>query len=158
MGRLEPTLVPEDRITGDDEEDGALLREMAKEARAFIGSHPWSPGVEAVSLLEGIGGVVAVFQVELRTAIGSSQDRSLWVVVGDLPSVYLVKDELSSGPEVLETYCELMEEWARTVIAGEPLDEVYTVRAPATVENAEALLSRVGSLRADIIPMWRTPR
>ena len=154
MNEGKATLIPEDRIAGDDEEDGSLLRAMAREARAFIESHSWSSGVEAVSLLDGIGGVVAVFKVDLREAIGSWQDRSLWVVVGDLPSAYMVMDKLSSGPEVLDMYCELMEDWARAVFASTPLEGLYPVRAAATVENAEALLSRVDWLRTEVIPGW----
>lgn len=85
-------------------------------------------------------------------------DEQLWVVVGDLPSAYLVTDVSPDAIAALGVYCELMEDWANAVLQETPLNEVFPVSARPTVENAHALLTRVKCLRDGIIPMLRSPR
>ena len=105
----------------------------------------------AVSLLEGIGGVVAVFKVDLREAIGNGQDRSLWVVVGDLPSVYLVMHELNSGHEVLDLYCELMEDWVHAVRSGADMSGVFPFAVEVSGASADMLEARIAVLLGEVL-------
>jgi hypothetical protein len=52
----------------------------------------------------------------------------------------------------MEIYCELMEDWARAVMAGLSLDDVFPVDAVPTSANAEDLLGRLKFICEIIVP------
>lgn len=138
-------------ITGDDERDTALLRGMANTARKFITQFAWCPPLATIYLAHGVGDIVAVFLAEFSQRIGETDDK-LWVIVGDLPSAYLVVEPEDSAAKALERYCELMEDWIAAVRDHSDLRDVYPVAAEPTTENAEMLEKRVAFLLAEIIP------
>lgn len=74
-------------------------------------------------------------------------DSWLWVIVGDLPSAYLVTDDLKSPRDALEGYCELMMDWVNAVKTQADLTHQFPVEAPPTLGNAAALKKRIGMLR-----------
>ena len=139
-------------IAGDDDEDTALLREMAQEARRYIAGHTWCPPEKNLWLACGVGGVVALFLVEFSQKIAGSPDDTLWLVVGDLPSAYFVTENATTPRDALECYCNMMEEWITAVLDGGDLEEVYPVEAEPNEQNAQELESRLEFLRAEIIP------
>lgn len=139
-------------IVGDDDEDTALLRNMADEARGYISSHTWCPPIREFHLACGVGGVFALFLVDFATKIAGSPDQSLWLVTGDLPSAYFVTENAKTPREALECYCNIMEDWVAAVLDGGDLDEVYPVDVEENAENAKALESRLKFLRAEVIP------
>jgi hypothetical protein len=141
----------ESDIHGEDDEDTKLLREMAAEARDYVGSFEWAPPLTRLSLARGAGGIIGIFLAEFDRKIDDIDD-ALWLVVGDLPSAYLVVNEHDSPAQALNEYLALMEEWARAARAGDSVEECFPVDAEPTVENAEALLSRIAAIRLDIIP------
>ena len=138
-------------VHGEDEEDTAFLRGMARKAVNYLHGFEWFTHVSRIELGFGVGGVVAVFGVFIGPPL-TSGDTSLWVVVGDLPSAYLVTDELPSPREALEAYGEMMESWAVAVTENGDLAEEFPVAAAPTCENARMLRARIGFLRDDIIP------
>lgn len=151
------TVVPVEQMAGGDEEDTALLKEMLKEAITYLTSHSWCPEIAEKYFGFGVGGIVAVFLFRLSKKIQGT-DEFLWVVVGDMPSVYLnIVDEAENPKDALLTYCELMDDWVAAVRNKTPLDKVYPVRAAPTLEHADMLSSRMQSLREDIIPQYGLP-
>lgn len=142
---------PQNEIAGDDAEDTALLKKMARDARAYIQSFEWCPPISRVSLGYGVGGVLALFHFEFARAIEDT-DRELWVVVGDIPSAYFIYEGNEDKAVALECYCALMEEWAVAVRDGESADECFPVDFEPTVENAEELLSRIAFIRNELRP------
>jgi hypothetical protein len=120
-------------IVGDDDVDTALLLQMAKSARDYITSFDWCPPIKAIHLASGVGGIVAVFLFEFDRKIQGTDDQ-LWVVVGDLPTAYLVVEPKDGPAQALERYCERG--------TGE-LREVFPVSAEPTPENAELLEKRI---------------
>jgi len=141
----------ESRIVGDDSDDTRLLREMASEARAYLEDFEWCPPIKSVHLGLGIGGVVAAFLVQLDGLIEDTSDDALWVVVGDLPSAYVVVEPDDDGAAALGRYCELMEDWAFNVLKGNSLDDSFPVEAETTDEHAEMLNSRIAFIRTEIL-------
>jgi len=141
----------ESRITGDDPDDTELLREMAAEARDYIEDHEWCPPVASVHLAFGIGGVVAAFLVQFEDVIEDTDDDALWIVVGDLPSAYVIVEPGDDGDAALRRYCELMEDWTFNVLKGHSLDESFPVEVEATQEHAEMLNQRIAFIRSEIL-------
>lgn len=138
-------------IMGEDAADTAALREMAMSARDYIASFNWCPPINAGYLASGVGGIAAVFLFEFTSKIQDTDDR-LWVIVGDLPSAYLVVEPGDSPPDALERYCSLMEDWIAAIRDSTPLDKAFPVAAEPTPENAELLERRIAFLLAEIIP------
>ena len=83
----------------------------------------------------------------------SEADDYLWVVVGDLPSAYFVIDDAPSPRSAAEVYCRIMQDWINAVVSEAPLDDVFPVKADATVEMAQMLDSRLRFIREKIIPL-----
>jgi hypothetical protein len=150
-------LTPAERICGDDAEDTRLLREMLHRATQYIQSFEWCPPIEHVYLGCGVGGVVAIFLFHFGEPVKGT-DEWLWVVGGDLPSAYLVLDRANDPVLALDGYCELMEAWARSVLAARPLQDVFPVEAKPTLDNAKSLLKRVNFIRTRLLPGWRSDR
>jgi hypothetical protein len=144
-------LTPIAEIKGEDEEDTRLLKEMATDARNYVTSFHWCLPIRAMYLADGIGGIVALFLFEFDGKIGGTDDK-LWVVVGDLPSAYMIVEPDDCAQEALERYCLLMDDWIAAVRNGDDFEKVYPVSAPRTAEYADMLQSRLDILREDAIP------
>ena len=145
---------PVDSIEGEGAVETKFLREMAVEARDFICSNEWCERIKHQYLAFGVGGVVAVFLVEI-TPQSEDVDTHLWVVVGDLPSAYIVVEDNPTAADALDAYCSEMETWVEAVKKGESVDGLIPVNAPPTHEYAEQLNSRLGFLRSKILPLAR---
>jgi len=141
----------ESKITGDDSDDTELLREMAAEARAYLEDYEWCPPIKSVHLAFGIGGVVAAFLVQFEEAIDGTDDDALWIIIGDLPTAYVIVEPGDDGDAALSRYCELMEDWAFNVLKGNSLEESFPVEAEPTHENAELLSQRIAFIRTEIL-------
>ncbi|WP_295936013.1 hypothetical protein [uncultured Xanthomonas sp.] len=139
-----------ENLTGEDEEDTALLKAMADEAKEYIVAHAWCPKIKAQYFAFGIGGVVAVFVFDFEKKI-EGYDEKLWVIVGDLPSAYVVFDEGDDYRVALDKYCEVMSGWANSVISGSDLKFAFPVSASPTIENAKQLMSRINFIRSEFI-------
>lgn len=146
-------LVPVERLAGDGADETALLREMHSEAVDYISSFEWCGEIVKQFFGGGIGGVVAIFLIEFAPA--EDRDKVLWVVVGDLPSAYLVTDDAPTALAALGVYCELMEDWVSVVRSKRDLQDAFPVRAAPTPANADMLELRVKLLKEDVIPRMR---
>jgi hypothetical protein len=127
---------------------------MATEAKAFILAFDWCKGVKDIYFGFGIGDVVGVFFLRIVPA-NDGVDECLWVIVGDIPSAYLVTDESRTPSDALRTYIAKMREWVAAAEAGQPVDELIPVRVPATRDTALALKKRLDFLEGEILPPCR---
>lgn len=89
--------------------------------------------------------IIGVFLFEIEP-INENVDDFIWVIVGDLPTVYLDKT-VTSGMEAVEIYCELMEDWIENVKKGKSLEECFPIPNEPTIENANLLKSRVDLIK-----------
>jgi hypothetical protein len=76
--------------------------------------------------------------------------RQIWIIVGDLPSVYLDKSVLTPK-DALIVYCDLMEEWADNIMKDLDISDCYPVIAESTKNNAELLSKRIQFIRREIL-------
>ncbi|MEZ4298870.1 MAG: hypothetical protein R3B70_28230 [Polyangiaceae bacterium] len=145
-------LVPVNEMAGEDDEETAQLHEMLEEARRYLKGQRWCRSIERELLGLGVGGVVAVFLVDLVRDPGVHD--LLWVVCGDLPTAYLVTDAAPTATVALEVYCELMDEWIDAVRNEAPLNAVFPVGAQPTEDNVARLERRISFLRGELIPAF----
>ena len=127
---------------------------MADDAEAaalgYLASHEWSRPVSRI-LLEGeVPGSASIFQVLFAEPVWGTDD-ALWVVVGDLPSAYMVLEAGETAAQVLMSYCELMEDWVHAVRTGGDLSMVFPVRADPSGAAADRLEARVAALREEML-------
>ena len=121
------------------------------DAKNFIEDFDWCVSIKKswydkdFSIFEKIG--IFLFEIE---PLKENVDDFIWVIVGDLPSVYLDKS-ITTGQEALKRYCELMQEWADNVKNEKSLEECYPVPSDPTIENAELLSSRIAFLRRELL-------
>jgi hypothetical protein len=146
------TVTPAAKMAGEDDEETEQLRVSLREAAEFLTSFPWCHGIAESYFGLGIGGVLAVFL--FRIDAPPPVNEWLWTIVGDIPPCYLVAEAASTPLAALETYCELMEDWAAAVRDGRPLEDVVRVSAEPTERNAAALDSRIAFVRTEIIPLF----
>jgi hypothetical protein len=142
-------LVPEAQITGEDEEDTRLLRELPDEVRAYlVGTGHWTR-VERLRFGLGVGGIVGVFLAEAEPA-APQVDREVWVVVGDLPPLYLVTDDIDTPAEALAAYIDHRRAWVSAVRGNHSVADLAPVDVEPTREWAAALATRL-DLLAEIL-------
>jgi hypothetical protein len=126
---------------------------MEGRARAFLSSFDWCESIAELYFGDGVGGVFAVFFAHIKPS-RPDVDEYLWVLVGDLPSAYLVTDDCRTPHEALEGYIEEMRKWIQLAKKSRTSPDVIPVNVPATPEWAEALESRLDKLEQEIIPQY----
>ena len=127
---------------------------MASKAHRYISNFAWCRSVREVYFGDGYGGIVAVFFFHIEPS-RPEVDEWLWVVVGDLPSAYLVTDNCKTPSQSLERYIDVMSEWVELAKEGRSSEDVIPVNAPATPESAKMLEGRLTVLREKIVPAFR---
>jgi hypothetical protein len=142
--------VPEDQVQGDDEEDTQLLRELIARAKRYIEGFAWCKDLRETYFGLGVGGIFAVVLTRIEPA-REDVDEWLWVVVGDLPPLYLVTDDAPNPAAALDAYIGEAERWVAAVRAGEPVDDLMPTGAPPTSEWADQLDSRLRFLDREIL-------
>jgi len=147
-------VIPIEQILCDDAEDTRLLREMAFKANHYISRFAWCRSIREAYFGDGYGRIVAVFLFRIEPS-RPEVDEWLWVVVGDLPSAYLVTDECKTPSQTLERYIDAISEWVRLAKKGRWSDDVIPVNAPPTPESARMLESRLAVLKEKIVPAFR---
>jgi hypothetical protein len=126
------------------------ILELAERASAFLLSHSWCRSITKVHLAWAVAGVVGVFQIKLIPS-RSAVDDTLWVIVGDLPPAYLVRDGTPSWREALQSYVYEMRKWVSAVRNGEPLTDIIPVNAEPTPAWADELDSRLSFINERIL-------
>ena len=132
------------------EEIQAILS-LYYEAKNYIEDFDWCVSTKKCwydknfGIYEKIG--IFLFEIE---PLNDNVDDFIWVIVGDLPSVFLDKS-ITTGQEALEQYCELMQEWVDNVKGGKSLEECYPVPVDPTIENAELLNSRIAFVKRELL-------
>lgn len=141
------------QMTGEDDDETRRLRKMEQTAREFVCDFDWCEEIRDFYYGAAVGDVFAVFLAHIRPA-HDSVDEYLWIVVGDLPSAYLVTDDSANPKEALEGYIREMRKWVALAKDGRSSDDVIPVNVPATPEWAKVLESRLDTLEQKIIPVW----
>ena len=95
-------------------------------------------------------GIVGVFLMNIETS-SDDIDNWLWVIVGDLPKIYITCDEAPNAACALDGYIGAMSEWVDAARTGSSIEGIVPVNLPANPENAGKLETRLKFLDREIL-------
>jgi hypothetical protein len=147
--------VPVDQIQGADELDTRLLREDGEKAIKYVRSFAWCLELCEKYFCDGCGGIVALFLFRVRIR-GCDQPEWIWIIVGDIPSVYLEFDGFQTPQAALQRYIEGIEEWLAASPTERSAGDIIPIEVPDDPELIEMLRARVETLRVSILPHIRS--
>jgi hypothetical protein len=148
-------LCPARAYQGETEFETKMLSRYLDEATAFLESLSWCTEVRAAYFGVGVGGVIAVFLVEV--VVKGVELEWLWVVAGDLPPAYVAADRAPTPCAALSAYCELLERWVEAVRQGTLGAAIFPLPLEPTTELATELSSRLATLRRIVLPALCPP-
>jgi len=133
--------------------DAADFQNMLTEARNEISFYDWC--LDIVESYVGIfyAGIVGVFLFRIKPS-ENEIDEWIWIIVGDLPPIYITADESPNAACALDSYIGAMGEWVKAAENGESVAELVPVNVPATEENAKNLKIRLTTLDENILSQY----
>jgi hypothetical protein len=136
-------------MKGEDEEETGQLHSYYQEAQKYLSEFNWCEEIQSSFFGFGIGGILGVFLFCVKIRKGGNEN--LWVVVGDLPTVYLVPDNAKNPMDALSIYCDLMDDWIRKANDENFESDVFPIGIVMNHENAELLRKRIHFIRNNIL-------
>lgn len=124
--------------------------EAHRQAEAYLLGFKWCVKVKDSFLYYSLDKVFSIFLFEIDN-LQSANDNFLWVIVGDIPSMYLDVYGPKSTREVLEDYIRLAENWIATIQAGDPVENCFPFNAEPTIELAQLLQSKVSFMKNTLL-------
>ena len=121
------------------------------EATQYINSFYWCLEIKKSTLYTNLGRVLCIFLFDIVNT-ASEGDNLLWIIVGDLPPMYLDVYGPTTTVQVLEDYATLAEDWIAQIKTGGSVENCYPFNASPIVEIAELLETRVDQIKNNLIP------
>jgi hypothetical protein len=118
------------------------LLALAHRATEFLTKFRWCSRVKESFLAYDMGSMLGVFLFRIEPRLVGVDD-TLWVIVGDLPSAFLVCDHAPDWIGALTCYHYEMQRWVEAVRSGGSLDGIIPVDVSPTGEHADMLASRL---------------
>jgi hypothetical protein len=118
------------------------MRNWEDEAQAYLLGTGYWRRIEALELGLGEEELFAVFLAVAEPA-RADVDPEVWVVVGDLPPLYLVTDDIATPAEALAAYIEHRRAWVEAVRGNHSVADLAPVDVEPTREWADALDARL---------------
>lgn len=126
------------------------LNAVQQKAVDYLVSFKWCKEVKNCFLYINLGEVFCIFLFEIVNA-QSVEDSLLWVIVGDIPSMYLDTHGFQTTLKVIEGYIDLAKNWIRNVREGKSLKDSYPFNAAPTLELAGLLEKRIAFMENTLI-------
>ncbi len=124
--------------------------ELQKKAESYLLSFYWCLEVKECFLYTNIGDVFAIYLFDIINT-ASDDDNLLWVVAGDIPSMYLDVIGPRSTTEVLEDYITLAEDWIEHVKTGQSVETCFPFNADPSIELAKLLETKISFMSNTLV-------
>lgn len=147
------SLKPISQMVGEDNEETGQLQSLHLKAQTYLKTFKWCNSIDEEYFGAGVADIVGAFFFKISPT-SSDIDALLWVIVGDIPSAYLVLDEAKTPAAALKRYIELRREWVAAIKKGQMPKGVMPVDAKPTLENAHDLEGRLDFLEQKILPQF----
>ena len=82
----------------------------------------------------------------------SSEDNFIWIMVGDLPAIYLDTYSVKTTKQVIENYIDLADDWIHHAESDQSLNDCFPFDTNTSIENINMLKKRIQLLRDNIFP------
>lgn len=129
-------------------EEFRKILELSEEGKAYLEEFSWCKRVVKCWYDFGLYDKLGVFLYNIEPA-NKDIDDYIWIIIGDLPTVYLDKS-VQNGHDALKVYCDLMSEWIDNVKNGKSLEDCYPIPVDPSFKNAELLQSRINFIRKEL--------
>jgi hypothetical protein len=146
-------VVVSSRMSDEEPQDAPARSKLLDRASGYLSSFQWCDQILESYFGLGVGRFVAVFLFRIRPT-KPEVDEWLWVIVGDLPSAYLVTDQTPNPACALKTYIVLMRQWVEAVMKGESVEDLIPVNVEPDVTWAAELQGRLNLLEAELLPEY----
>ena len=123
------------------------IQKMQETAHEYLLSFEWCLEIINTWYDMGLPDKVGVFLIEITPK--KEADTYVWVVVGDIPSVY-IDSSIKSGSEVINCYVELMEEWIEKVLSNKSVKNCYPIDVPPNHKFANMLKKRINFIKTEL--------
>lgn len=126
--------------------------EMKMRAEKYITGFRWCDGIKSTQLYYNLGSAICVFlfNIENNQSLDVA-DNKLWVIVGDIPSMYLDTFDVKSVKEVLAIFSDLGEDWADNILANKSVEDCFPFEEKPSVHLANLLKSRISFIRTTLL-------
>ncbi|WP_183563136.1 hypothetical protein [Mucilaginibacter sp. SP1R1] len=126
------------------------LNILHEEAQNYLLNFKWCDEIKDSFLYTNIGSVLCIFLFEIINT-QNSEDDFVWIVVGDIPPMYLDVYGAKTTKNVIEDYISLSEDWIDHIKAGKSVDKCYPFNAEPTVELAGLLEKRISFMKNTLL-------
>ena len=126
------------------------LLKVHEEAVNYLMDFAWCKKIISSYIYLNLGSTLCIFLFEIENS-ASNDDRYLWLIVGDIPAMYLDTHGPKTTKEVLEDYVRLAEDWITQVKQGKSIKNCYPFRSEATPEMAALLEKRTSFIKNTLI-------
>jgi hypothetical protein len=125
---------------------------MELEASAYLSRFKWCDKIKEKYLYYNLGTTLCVFLFDIKNNQSSDiGDNLLWVIVGDLPSMYLDTYHIKTLKEALDLYAYLGGDWADKIIAKKSLKKCFPFDEKPSIELAQLLKTRVKFIKENLL-------
>ena len=143
-------VIPISKMKGDSAQETEELKQYLKEAEEEINFYTWHDDIVESYFGMGVAGIFAIFLFKVATN-REDVDEFSWVIVGDLPPIYITCECAPNPACALDGYIGAMEEWAEAAVANKSVGNLVPVNVDATPENGKLLQSRLKFLDENIL-------
>ncbi len=123
---------------------------LHKKAENYLLGFYWCQEIKNCFLYTNIGRVFSIYIFEIVNT-ASVEDDFLWIIVGDIPSMYLNVFVDDTTIKVIENYIDLAQDWINQIKNGHSVAECYPFNAQPTIELAELLQKKISFMRDSVI-------
>jgi len=142
-------------IDYDETEERQALEELTQRARQIVQDQVWLPPCQDLLLAYGVFDIIGLYLARFEhpfTLNNGDRRDEIWLVLGDLPTIFFTTDASPTRAAAMRTYCDLAEAWANAVLSGGDVSDCYDMGVEPTPEHARMLQSRVASIRELFLP------
>jgi hypothetical protein len=121
-----------------------------EEATEYLAGFTWCKKIINSDIYLNLGSTLCIFLFRIEN-IASRENDHLWIIVGDIPPMYLDVFGPKTTKQVLEDYIRLAEDWIEHVKLGNSVDNCYPFIAKPTLEMATMLEKRTSFMKNTLI-------
>jgi len=152
-------MTPVNLLTSDTSEVGLDIADLAVEARDYLLAHDWCVDVRGLYFDRGFPNV-AVFFADVEPS--GDADPQIWVIVGDVPPLYIDTVDQHNGAEALAGYVVVLTDLIDFFNQGQSLSGMPPLLTRRSLEPlilnselANMLSSRLALIAKTTLSLWK---